>query len=420
MLRSFLAVLFLTAVSVLYAAPERPTPEMRNLDIAVWYDGRTSNLGALSDLAWLFHQTHKDVIVNFSRHGTAGAYDRITRWATIDPASAPDLLVISGSWVAEFKDALAPLDKLAASAAARKIVPPALELFTVDGHLRAVPWSLAARVLLVRRDLLEAKHLEAPQTWDQVAEVAAALHDPPKLYGIGMPGAPGGGGATLLQEMIWSEGEALLTPTGAVSLDGPGKVRALERYAALARSAPPEVLSWPQTELEGLFAAGRLGMLITDTWVAKSWEKAPGMPAYQVLPLPQGTVAVGRILGDGLAVFAQGKQQELAMQFVQTLLQPQAQQKLVELGGLPVHQSLLAEPAKNPLLAALLPTVAQARILSPLQPPVTGKLLETALYLTLSGRTTATEALTACQQMLHGEGSPEAPPGAPPGTPPED
>ena len=49
-------------------------------------------------------------------------------------------------------------------------------------------------VLLVRSDLLAAKKLPAPRTWDQVAEVAAALHDPPQLYGLGLPGRRAGAG----------------------------------------------------------------------------------------------------------------------------------------------------------------------------------------------------------------------------------
>ncbi len=404
----------LGALSAPVRADDTPASLTHHLEIAVWYDGGSGSLGPLGDLCWLFQQRHKEVMVNLRRYPTLTAYGLLTRWTTIDPGGAPDLLVISSSWITQFKDSLVTLDELATGPAAKKFVPGALELFTVDGHLRAVPWSLAARVLVVRSDLLEEKKLQAPGDWKQVAEVAAALHDPPQLYGLGLPGRENGGGAALLQEMMWAEEDALLGPTGETDFTSEGKVRALERYAELTKSAQPEILTWTQSDLEGLFAAGRLGMVVTDTWAARSWRGAQGMPAFQVLPLPGGRRPVGHLLGDGLAVFGKSPERELALQFVQTVLQPQAQRKLVEWGGLPVHQNLLNEAAKGPFLSAVLPTVPQARIVPPFQPRALNQALDYALHLALSGRASPAQALAAAQNALRGQTTPTTP-GAPPG-----
>jgi multiple sugar transport system substrate-binding protein len=405
-------LLLLLFPATLGRADSSPPPLWQHhLQVAIWCDNPDISLDPLYQLAELFRQTHPDAIVNFDRHDPASAYGLLTRWATLDPAGAPDLLVISGAWLAEFRDALTPLDPLATGGPAQQILRPALDLFTVDGHLLAVPWSLAARCLLVRSDLLAAQHLQPPRTWDQVAAVAAALNDPPRRYGLGLPGKPGAGGAALLQEMTWAEGEELVSPAGALDLTGAGKVRALERYAELAQYAPPEALTWSQNDLEGLFMAGRLGMVVTDTWAARTWQKVRGMPPYAVLPLPAGKQAVGHLLGDGLAVFGHGKQQILAMQFAESVLQQPAQEKLVAWGGMPVQEGLLAAPPTNPLLAALLPGLAQSRIMSPLQPPLLTKLLDAALYLTLSGRMTPAQALAAVRAQT----SPATPPGAPRG-----
>jgi ABC-type glycerol-3-phosphate transport system substrate-binding protein len=409
-----LACLSLLTTPALSADSPALSPTAQSLQIAIWYDGLAGNLAPLNDISWIFQQHHKGVVVSLNRHVTATAYPLLMRWSTIDPDSAPDLLVISSSWLAQFKDSLAPLDSVAKSAPAAKIVPPALSLFTLDGHLRAVPWSLAARTLAVRSDLLADKRLKPPATWDQVAEVAAALHSPPQLYGLGLPGAERAGGAALLQEMIWAEGDELTTPSGAVDLTGPAPARALQRYVTLAPSAQPEILTWTQPELEALFAAGRLGMVVTDTWVARSWKGVPGMPAYQVLPLPGGKQPLGHLLGDGLAVFAKSKDRELALQFAQMVLLPQAQRKLVEWGGLPVQQDLLAEAGKDPLLAALLPTVPQAHLIPPTQPAELSEALDYALYLALSGRATPEQALAAAQERLRAGATPTTP-GAPPG-----
>lgn len=409
------ACLSLLPAAACAAGSSGSAPRAQSLQIAVWYDGPASNLSALNGLSWIFQQHHRGVTVSLSRHATITAYPLLLRWSTIDPGGAPDLTVISSSWLPQFAESLAPLDSVATSAPASKIVPPALDLFRLDGRLRAVPWSLAARTLVVRSDLLAEKRLSAPKTWEQVAEVAAALHNPPQRYGIGLPGAERSGGAAVLQEMMWAEGEELTAASGVVDLTRPGTVRALERYLALAKSAQPEVLSWTQPDLETFFAAGRLGMVVTDTWAVRTYKSMSGMPTFQALPLPGGRQPLGHLLGDGLAVFAKGPRRSLAVQYAQMVLMPQAQRKLVEWGGLPVQQELLAEASKDPLLAALVPTVPEARFIPPAQPPELSDALDYALYLALSGRATPAQALVAAQERLRSGGTP-SPPGAPAGT----
>ncbi len=404
----------LPAATACAADPPAAAAPGQSLQIAVWYDGPASNLTALNGLSWIFQQHHRGVTVSLSRHATITAYPLLLRWSTIDPGGAPDLTVISSSWLPQFAESLAPLDSVATSAPASRIVSPALELFRIDGRLRAVPWSLAARTLVVRSDLLAEKRLAAPKTWEQVAEVAAALHSPPQRYGLGLPGAERAGGAALLQEMIWAEGEELAAGSGVVDLTRPGTVRALGRYLALAKSAQPEILTWTQPDLETLFAGGRLGMVVTDTWAVRTYKSMPGMPSFQALPLPGGRQPLGHLLGDGLAVFAKGPRRSLAVQYAQMVLMPQAQRKLVEWGGLPVHQELLDEAGKDPLLAALVPTVPQAWIIPPAQPPELSSALDYALYLALSGRATPEQALAAAQERLRAGGTP-SPPGAPAG-----
>lgn len=414
LLCSFPALCLWALCSGGWAADPPPGPT-QHLEIAVWYDGPSRSLEPVSAIAWIFQQHHKNVVVNLRRHATVTAYPLLTRWTTIDPGNAPDLMVISSSWLPQFKDSLVALDAVAAGPAARKFPPAALELFTLDGHLRAVPRSLAARVLVVRSDLLAKKKLAPPTTWEEVQTVAAALHDPPRCYGLGLPAREDGGGAVLLQEMLWGVGEALLGPTGGIELTAPAKVAALEGYLRLAQVAQPENLTWTQSELESLFIAGRLGMLVTDTWAARSWQGAPDLPEYQVLPLPAGTQPVAHLLGDGLAVFGQSAKRDLAVEFAQMVLLAQAQRKLMEWGGLPVHQDLRADTAKDPLLGGVLATVPEARIVPPFQPPALAKALDYALYLALSGRATPAAALAAADAALRGQAAPPTTPGAPAG-----
>jgi ABC-type glycerol-3-phosphate transport system substrate-binding protein len=193
----------------------------------------------------------------------------------------------------------------------------------------------------------------------------------------------------LLEEMIWAEGERLVEEHGGIALNTPAKVRALERLCALARFAQPEALTWTQTELETAFGEGRVGLMVSDTWVARSWKSIPKAPAYRALPLPSGGgQPVADLMGDGLAIFTRAREKELALAFAQMLLTSTAQKKLVEWGGLPVHEDLIAAAKDDPLLGPVLPTLRGAQGGAANVPPNALRALEYAMYLALSGRET--------------------------------
>jgi len=377
--------------------------ETPRLEIAVWYDGPSRDLAPLRDIAWLFQQHDQQVLIQIRQHPTLTAYEWLTRWTGTHLLTAPDLVVINSRWLPQFREHLVPLDALAQTPPAQKIIPSALRLFTVGGQLMAVPWCVGARALVVRSDLLAEKELDAPETWEQVAEVAAALHQPPEIYGVEIPAASQSGGATLLCELIWAEGDSLFDETGALNLTTEAKQRALARFCELADYAQPEVLSWPQTELETLFAQGRLGMLVADTWIARGWQGREDMPAYQVLPLPAQAQAVGHLMGDGLAILNSSERRDLAVEFVRLLLSRPAQEKLIDWGGLPVHQELLPGAGNDPLIAALLPTLPQAHILAGSQTPQVMPALEYAIYLAVTGRLSPALALQATQEAFNVE-----------------
>lgn len=400
-MRQVLTPIIVAALSLLTSLTpgltELSASETPHLEIAVWYDGPSSDLAPLRDIAWLFQQHNQKILVQICQHPTLTAYEWLTRWTGTHRLGAPDLVVINSRWLPQFRSHLVPLDDLRQDPATQKIISPALRLFTVGGQLMAVPWCVGARALIVRSDLLTEKKLSAPTTWEQVAEVAATLHHPPEIYGIGIPAASQSGGATLLCELIWAEGDSLFDETGAVNLTTEAKQRALTRFCELASYAQPEALSWSQTELETLFAQGRLGMLVADTWVARGWQGREGMPEYQVLPLPAQAQAVGHLMGDGLAILNTTEQRQLAIDFAQLLLSRSAQEKLVDWGGIPVHQALLPGAGHNPLIAPLLPTLAQAHILAGRQTPQVLAALEYAIYLAVTGRLSPAEALHTAQ-----------------------
>ncbi|NLO72993.1 MAG: extracellular solute-binding protein [candidate division WS1 bacterium] len=395
---------------------EAPLPpgHQRHLQLALWYDGPAANLAPLNAIIALFEKQHPDIRVHLNPHPTMNAYAKLNGWCGLDEANAPDLAVINSSWLALFAPRLASLDELERTPAAARLLAPALELMKVNGRLLAVPWCLGARVLLVRPDLLAERRLSEPQNWGQMALITApGLHRPPQVWGMGLPGAAGGGGAVLLQEMLWAEGERVIEAHGGVNLATPGKIKTLERFCELARYAQPEVLSWSQTELENAFGEGRMGLLVSDTWVAQAWQKIEGAPEYRALPLPGGEQPVADVLGDGLAVFARSQHQAAAVRFAHWVMSGLAQKNLMAWGGLAVHQDLLAEAREDPVIGAVIPTMAKAQGGAANAPPAALRALDYAIYLAVSGKQPPAEALALAQKVL--AGSMTTTPGAPPG-----
>ena len=174
---------------------------------------------------------------------------------------------------------------------------------------------------------------------------------------------------------------------------------------ALAKSAPPEGPLVVRPTWRGYSRrGGSHGGYRYVNWRRRG--RGGEDPGYQVLPLPQGKQPRWRTcwaMGWRCSPRAPTGTGDAILRRLIAAVAGAA--KLVDLQGCPVHQDLLAKPEKNPLLAALLPTVAQARVLSPLSHRPPDRALEMALYLTLSGRATASQALAACRDMLGRRGA---------------
>lgn len=117
----------------------------------------------------------------------AGQYDVVTVGAYEVPIWAKNGWLNEMSTAAEADSAFDVAD----------LLPPMVEsLSGEDGKLYAIPFYGESSFLMYRKDLVEAKGLTMPEkpTWDQVAELAAALDGAePGMKGICLRGLPGWG-----------------------------------------------------------------------------------------------------------------------------------------------------------------------------------------------------------------------------------
>ncbi len=67
------------------------------------------------------------------------------------------------------------------------ITASSIEACKVDGHLYALPVTTSTQLYAYRKDLLDAKGLQPPTSWDEAISTAKALDNPPRLNGVSMP-----------------------------------------------------------------------------------------------------------------------------------------------------------------------------------------------------------------------------------------
>jgi multiple sugar transport system substrate-binding protein len=240
----------------------------------------------------------------------------------ISGGQPPDLCNVSAQWLGEW-DAIgevAPLDDLVSKEFLANFQPSSIKAFTnKDGKLVGMPYFLDPRAMYYRKDLFEAKGLNPPDTWDDVITAGKALHNPPEMTGYGQVfslksdsldywwyawfGVIGGDGNL----SIWKE-------DGRSRLADPEAIEASQYCVDLTQKHKITNLDFAtggrDEELQPLFYAGKLAMLITGSWYptllkknAPQLEYGLGMPPVKVA----GTKPATGFWPDALIVFSQTK-----------------------------------------------------------------------------------------------------------------
>ncbi len=142
-----------------------------------------------------------------------------------------------------------------------------------EGQLISLPYYAHTRLLLYRKDILDAAGLEAPRTWDEYLEVISALNDPPETYGMVQMWSPTDWGATIyLHLFMRSNGADFLDAEGNVVFDSPETIEAVEQLVAMYEAGSPEGAFdlALHSSMYDLFTGGRTAMVFDTLFVASS------------------------------------------------------------------------------------------------------------------------------------------------------
>ncbi|MBP0598413.1 sugar ABC transporter substrate-binding protein [Herbaspirillum sp. LeCh32-8] len=168
---------------------------------------------------------------------------------------------------------LAPMSGLPADYDEADLIKPVREGLSVDGKLYALPFYAESSMTYYRKDLFEQKKLTMPErpTWDEVAKLAAQLHDPAKgVYGICLRGRAGWGeNMAIITTMANAWGGRWFDEKWQPQLSSPEWKKSVAFYVDLMRKyAPPGASSNGFNENLVLFSSGKCGMWVDATVAA--------------------------------------------------------------------------------------------------------------------------------------------------------
>lgn len=272
------------------------------------------------------------------------------------------------------------------------LFPAAVDAFTVDGTLYAVPANVATLQLYYNKALFEKAGIaEPPATVEEFQKDAVALTGG-GVYGLSLAERETIQMWPILQ---WLEGGDIVDAKSCSVLDTPKGIDSLTVWADLVKQGVAPV-GLTGAESDSLFSAGQAAMQLNGPWAAGGYTDA-GID-LGVAPVPTGVdgdVTLGSTVP--LAASAKTKHPAEAKEFLAWWTGKEAQKQFALASGFPPVRTDLAddpELAANPVVAAFAAALPSARLYLPGVPEATK--VDSEGYIPLIGEITrGTDVATA-------------------------
>jgi multiple sugar transport system substrate-binding protein len=327
----------------------------------------------------------------------------------ISAGTAPDISHMATRWMAGFAvdGALAPIDGLMADGFAETFVPTFLDLQKVDGQTWGLPIAASARGMFYNKDLLEQAGVEVPTNWEETEAAAkkiAALSD--EIYGIGVQGTDLDTEGYWFYS-LWTHGGDIVGPDGKSGLASDAAVAATQTYIDLINAGvtQPGVLGSSREDLQNLFTAGKLGIVLSGPWLnGQLAEEAPDLK-YGIADIPMATDRATYGVTDTISILADSEVKESAMRVLEFFFNDANRLEFGKNEGfVPVLKSMSNEPyfTEDPNMAVFLDMSPVAKF-APLVPQweEMAESLKSALAKSYSGDEEPAIALAAAAEKMN-------------------
>ncbi|MBB5173888.1 ABC transporter substrate-binding protein [Texcoconibacillus texcoconensis] len=271
---------------------------------------------------------------------------------------APDVFLIDGGHRIQMfseSDAILSLDDIVESEGVdlATFEESILNAFVVEDELFAIPKDYNTTALFYHKDLLEEKGLTAPETWDDLKEVASELTTEDQ-YGFGITPQ-----INYFLPFVESTGLELVGPEGIMNenLKADEHVQSLELLETMF--IEDESATSPQMVGAGwdgeMFANQQVAMVYGGSWIPGVLNDNPDLEVG-VTPLPVSNTEASMLYTAGWAISSESKHPEAALELIEFLTSDEELVKGHDAGliGLPptttAMEKLIDEKDDDPFL----------------------------------------------------------------------
>jgi multiple sugar transport system substrate-binding protein len=322
-----------------------------------WYAGRDTS-GFTPQQVEAVNKASTTFRIDYQEQGatTQDLHDKFVTVAQAKDASA-DIVSMDVPYVPEFAAAgwTVPMDQVLPQTELAKFFKGTLDGATYDKKLYAIPWYNNGPGLYVRKDLLQAKGMTAPKTYDDLLKAALAVQTP-EIAGFAMQLPQSEGGIINWMEYLWGYGGDLADANMKVVVDqGTAGVEGMQKIVDFVykdKIIPEAALQFRLgADVINLFRTGKAAMI--RLWFSNAGElykpdTTIKPEQWEIVPLPSkdGSKAGPGCLGTwNLGVASASKKQQAAIEAIKVLTD-QANQKARMLGNgnLPARMAVFDDP----------------------------------------------------------------------------
>lgn len=329
----------------------------------------------------------------------------------------PDVFSQDVIWIAGFAAAgwALPLDEYFPADKRKDYFAGTVTACTYQDKLTALPWFLDSGMLYYRKDIVEKHGGKVPETWADMAKMAAAAQGAGDAkFGYLWQGKQAEVLVCDAVEIITSNNGSILAPDGKSSLIGEKAaveaIQFLHDTINTTKISPQNVLSWDEEPSRQPFTSGEAMFMRNWSYVypiAQDPKASQVVDKVGVAPLPHfaGGKSAACLGGYQLGINANSKQREAAVAFLTWLSSPETQQRIALNFGLAPTRPALFQDAKikqeQPFMASLesVFTGATGRPVTPEYAKVTLALQSGISKALVSGNVQA--ELSACADQIN-------------------
>jgi multiple sugar transport system substrate-binding protein len=316
------------AAAATEAAPAAPA-EGAPVEITLWHmEQPPHRVERIQTLIDEFNAANPGIVVKQEPQNWGEVYTKAP--AAVAAGNAPDLLFAIPDFTPILKDLgkVQPMDDLVAEMdGLYKYYPAAVEPYSYDDAVWALPLYNMAQSIWYRKSVFDAAGIQPPTTWDEWLAAAETLTKDGQ-YGVGLPANKQLYTDQVVYDMMANAGaDEIYNEDGTLRFNNPQTAAAYDFYSKLYQFSPPDSPNWTWGEAEACFANKTCAMIPQFTVITTYDTQAEGDAAdLGVMAIPHaagvdksGTIAYANAV---MMLTEDPAEQEAAKEFLRFLLKP--------------------------------------------------------------------------------------------------